>query len=149
MSFRKLWQNQGLGIQILKREVTHDLQSISTPEAAKLAAKLTPYMGQLHDVLVHLGGVLTTEEAITLTGNAQALMNVFATIVVSWIWIRQASKAEQLLSTSHDLEKQNFYNGKIQAAKYFIDWELPTIKRDIKLLINTNTVCTDMQADWF
>ncbi|MEC5210916.1 alkylation response protein AidB-like acyl-CoA dehydrogenase [Psychrobacter sp. PL15] len=149
LSFRKLWQNQGLGIQILKREVTHDLQNISTPEAAKLAANLTPYMGQLHDVLVHLGGVLATDKAITLTGNAQAFMNIFATIVVSWIWIRQASKAEQLLSASPDLEKQNFYNGKIQAAKYFIDWELPTIKRDIKLLMNTNEVCTDMQADWF
>ncbi|MBP2280665.1 butyryl-CoA dehydrogenase [Psychrobacter sp. PL19] len=149
LSFRKLWQNQSLGIQILKREVTHDLQNISTPEAAQLAAKLTPYMGQLHDVLVHLGGVLATDKAITLTGNAQAFMNIFATIVVSWIWIRQASKAEQLLSASPDLEKQSFYNGKIQAAKYFIDWELPTIKRDIKLLMNTNEVCTDMQADWF
>ncbi|SNT70008.1 acyl-CoA dehydrogenase [Psychrobacter sp. LV10R520-6] len=149
LSFRKLWQNKGLGIQILKREITHDLENISTPESAQLAAKLTPYMGHLHEVLVHLSKVLTTEKAVTLTGNAQALMNIFASIVVSWIWIRQASKAEQLLSDTQDNEKQNFYKGKIQAAKYFIDWELPTIKRDIAILTNTNSVCTDMQADWF
>lgn len=149
LSFRKLWQNKGLGIQILKREITQDLTSITTPESAKLAAKLTPYMGHLHEVLVHLSKVLTTEEAVTLTGNAQALMNIFASIVVSWIWIRQASKAEQLLSDTQDNEKQQFYKGKIQAAKYFIDWELPSIQRDIDILINTNSVCTDMQADWF
>lgn len=153
LSFRKLWQNKGLGIEILKREITQDLESANTlkttPESAQLAAKLMPYMGHLHEVLVHLSKVLQTEQAITLTGNAQALMNIFSSIVVSWIWIRQASKAEQLLSTTQDVEKQNFYNGKIQAAKYFIDWELPTIKRDIAILTNTNSVCTDMQADWF
>ena len=98
--------------------------------------------------------ILQTEKALTLTGNAQALMNIFASIVVSWIWIRQASKAEQLLSEindsgTQDTEKQNFYHGKIQAAKYFIDWELPLINRDIKLLNNDNAVCTDMQAEWF
>lgn len=154
LSFRKLWQNQGLGIQILKREITNDLESITTPESAQLAAKLTPYMSHLHEVLVHLSTILQTEKALTLTGNAQALMNIFASIVVSWMWIRQASKAEQLLSETNDsgtqdTEKQNFYHGKIQAAKYFIDWELPTIKRDITILTTTNSVCTDMQTNWF
>lgn len=149
LSFRKLWQKGGLGIQILKREITQDLESITTPESAQLAGKLMPYMSQLHEVLVHLSKVLQTEEALTLTGNAQALMNIFASIVLSWIWIRQASKAEQLLSTTQDAEQQNFYKGKIQAAKYFIDWELPLVKRDIELLTNTNSVCTDMQTEWF
>ena len=144
-----MWQKGGLGIQILKREITQDLENITTPETAALAGKLTPYMGQLHEVLVHLGKVLQTEEAITLTGNAQALMNIFASIVLSWIWIRQASKAEQLLSMTQDIEQQNFYKGKLQAAKYFIDWELPLIDRDIAILNNNNAVCTDMQADWF
>lgn len=149
LSFRKLWQNKGLGIQILKREMTQDLQSITTPQTAKLAGKLMPYTEHLHEVLVHLSKILPTEKAITLTGNAQALMNIFASIVVSWIWIRQASKAEQLLAIESDSDKQNFYYGKIQAAKYFIDWELPTIQRDIELLHNDNSVCTDMQAEWF
>ena len=99
--------------------------------------------------MLHLSQILATEKAITLTGNAQALMNIFAAIVMSWIWIRQASKAEQQLTTTQDSDKQNFYQGKIQAAKYFIDWELPTISRDIELLINDNSVCTDMQAEWF
>ena len=106
-------------------------------------------MGYLHEVLVHLSKILQTEKALTLIGNAQALMNIFASIMVSWIWIRQTSKAEQLLSATQDIEKQNFYHGKIQAAKYFIDWELPLINRDIALLNSDNAVCTDMQAEWF
>ncbi|MDO5768741.1 MAG: acyl-CoA dehydrogenase [Psychrobacter sp.] len=152
LAFRKLWQNNGLGIQVLQREITHDLASIDTPEAAKLAAKLTPYLGQLQQVLLQLSQELRTHKALALTGNAQALMTMFATIVVSWMWLRQVSKAEQLLgnkSSEVSLEKRNFYQGKIQAAKYYIDWELPLIQRDIELLTQTNTVCTDMQPDWF
>ncbi len=150
LSFRKLWQNNGIGLKILQREISQDLQNITTPETAKLADKLTPYIEELQTVLLHLSRLLATEKAITLTANAQALMNVLATIIVSWMWIRQASKAEQLLlTTSPNLEKQQYYCGKIQTAKYFIDWELPTIRRDIELLIEDNSVCTDMQVGWF
>ena len=149
LAFRKLWQNNALGIQVLKREITQDLQNISTPETAKLAGKLLPYMGHLQEVLGHLSKVLPTAKAITLTANAQALMNIVAAIVVSWIWIRQASTAEQGLADEKNADKQNFYQGKIQAAKYYIDWELPSIQRDIALLHNDNAVCTDMQAEWF
>ena len=65
------------------------------------------------------------------------------------MWIRQASIAEQLLAQEQASDKQNFYHGKIQAAKNFIDWELPTIQRDIDLLNNDNSVCTDMEVEWF
>jgi hypothetical protein len=96
-----------------------------------------------------LSSVMQSEKAVTLTGNAQAMMNIFSNIVVSWIWIRQASKAEQLLAQTSDTQKQDFYRGKIQAAKYFIAWELPTILRDIQLLKDNDDVCTSVQAEWF
>ncbi|MGB3725170.1 MAG: acyl-CoA dehydrogenase [Glaciecola sp.] len=149
LSFRKLWQSNGLGLQILQQEIQQDLSAITTAQSAAMAAKLTPYLTQLHKVLVHLGNIMRTAEANTLTGNAQAMMNVFSTIVVSWIWLRQASKAEALLAKTDDAQKQHYYLGKLQAAKYFIDWELPAIERDLQLLHSNNSVCTDMQADWF
>ena len=149
LTFRKLWQQQGLGLKVLQQEITRDLTAISTPQTAQLAKKLSFYIEELQQVLQHVGKTLTTPKAATLTANAQALMNVFATIVISWIWIRQASKAEQLLADAEDGDKQNFYHGKIQAANYFINWELPLIQRDIELLLADNSVCSDMQPQWF
>jgi butyryl-CoA dehydrogenase len=149
LTFRKLWQNDGHGLSILKREVEKDLSSITTPETAKMATKLVPYLSHLHEVVVHLSKTMRGAEAITLSGNAQAVMNIFSTIVVSWIWIRQASAAEKLLGTSNDLQKQDYYKGKIQAAKYFMSWELPTIARDIGLLKDNDDVCTSVQPAWF
>lgn len=158
LSFRKLWQNNGLGLTVLTQEIEKDLAAICAPEnnspqTAALVQKLAAHMEKAQAVLVHLTKILPTPTAITLTGNAQALMNVMSSIVVSWIWLRQAGKAEQLLAAiaqdDSQKEKQNYYKGKLQAAKYFIDWELPSIKRDIELLTANNSVCTDMQDDWF
>lgn len=149
LTFRKLWQNKGQGLAVLKSEIEKDLSTISTQDSAKLAAKLSPYLQHLHEVIVHLSKTIQSEQAITLTGNAQAMMNIFSTIVVSWIWIRQAKAAENNLAKQPSQQKQYFYAGKIQAAKYFIDWELPSITRDIQLLNDDNDVCTNMQAQWF
>jgi butyryl-CoA dehydrogenase len=149
LSFRKLWQNKGQGLSVFKRELEKDLANVTTTETAAMVKKLTPYLNHLHDVVVHLSQIMQTEKAITLSGNAQAMMNIFSSIVVSWIWIRQASTAEKLLEKSSDVQKQDFYKGKIQAAKYYIAWELPTIIRDIQLLKDNDDVCTNVQASWF
>lgn len=149
LTFRKLWQHKGQGLSVLKQEIEKDLSAVTTADTAQMAKKLIPYLAHLHDVIVHLSSILQTEKAATLTGNAQAVMNIFSTIVVSWIWIRQASKAEQLLTQTSDTEKQDFYHGKIQAAKYFIAWELPIILRDIQLLKDNDDVCISVQPQWF
>jgi butyryl-CoA dehydrogenase len=46
-------------------------------------------------------------------------------------------------------EDKAFYLGKVQAAKYFVRWELPTIQRDITLLNELDDSCSDMQSDWY
>jgi butyryl-CoA dehydrogenase len=69
---------------------------------------------------------------------------------MSWVWIRQADVAEKALADV-DLwdEDKAFYLGKVQAAKYFVRWELPIIQRDIALLNDMDDSCSEMQAEWF
>jgi butyryl-CoA dehydrogenase len=115
-----------------------------------MAKELAHYLKALHDIIVHVSGTIQSDKQVTLLANAQALMNVFAQIVVSWIWIRQARVAEDKLAAADVTEKEAaFYKGKIQAAQYFISWELPTIERDLKILKQDNDVCSDMHPDWF
>jgi butyryl-CoA dehydrogenase len=150
LSFRKLWQKNGLGLKTLQTEIARDLSLIVTPKTAEMAKELSFYLSSLHEVILHVSATLKSEKQTTLLGNAQALMNVFAQVVVSWIWLRQASVAEQKLQESDVTEKEcAFYRGKIQAAQYFISWELPTIERDLKILKQDNDVCSSMNPDWF
>ncbi|MNQ90788.1 hypothetical protein D3C85_1061410 [compost metagenome] len=42
-----------------------------------------------------------------------------------------------------------FYQGKLHAAQYFMDWELACIPSIAKLLTDRNHVALDMHNDWF
>jgi hypothetical protein len=71
-------------------------------------------------------------------------------VVMSWLWIRQSSVAENALAdTALSNEDKAFYLGKVQAAKYFVRWELPAVQRDISLLNDMDDSCSEMQAEWF
>jgi butyryl-CoA dehydrogenase len=150
LSFRKLWQKNGLGLKILQREIEKDLAAMSGPKTGKLVKEFLPYLQKLHDILTHVAGTLQNDKQATLLANAQALMSVFSQIVVTWIWLRQSHVAEQKLAGDNVTDQETaFYEGKLKAAAYFVSWELPTIERDIKILKQDNDVCSTMQADWF
>ncbi|MFT4938606.1 MAG: alkylation response protein AidB-like acyl-CoA dehydrogenase [Paraglaciecola sp.] len=147
---RKLWQANGAGLEQLQQAMAADFAKAKGPICQSLIASLLPYTKQLQTLIPLLGQALKTEQLPNMLANAQCFMNVFGQIVMSWIWIRQAIVAEKALNneqiSAHDLA---FYNGKIQAAKYFIHWELPAIARDFALLENMDSSCADMQPEWF
>jgi len=149
LTFRKLWQKDSIGLKVLQAHMQADFSAMPHAQSKALVANLTPYLKQLHDLLPHIAKTMQGEQQATLTANAQALMNVFAQIVVSWIWIRQANAAEKGLAQQPTAKEEAFYRGKIQAARYFVEWELPAISRDIQLLRDNNNACIDMQLDWF
>ena len=146
---RKLWQGNGKGLQVLQSRIMADLSN-SGAETAALGAQLTPYFEKLQSLLPKLGGALQSEKQASLLANASCFLNLFSTLVVSWMWIRQANIAEkQLGNTDLSAEEQSFYQGKIQAAKYYLNWELPLINRDFAVLEKCDDSCADMQSDWF
>jgi alkylation response protein AidB-like acyl-CoA dehydrogenase len=147
---RKLWQANGSGLKLLQQRMEGDFAKVTGTQSQKLITNLLPYLPQMQSLLPMLGQHLKSEKLPVLLANATCFMNIFGQIVMSWMWIRQASVAENALAGS-DLsdEDKAFYLGKVQAAKYFVRWELPTIQRDITLLNDMDDSCSDMQAEWF
>lgn len=147
---RKLWQANGLGLKVLQARMQSDFAEAKSDVSARLIQRLLPYVSQMKTLIPHIGAGLQSPHAPALMANAQCFMNVFGQIVMSWIWIRQAIQAEKALAEQPESQDQiAFYQGKVQAAKYFVHWELPTIQRDIALLEENDNSCCDMQADWF
>jgi butyryl-CoA dehydrogenase len=147
---RKLWQNNQTGLKTLQSRMQADFSDVKTAQAGALVKLLAPYLQQLHSVILHVGKTLNSEQQSTQLTNAQCFMNIFSSVVMSWMWIRQASAAEQKLSTDglSDADK-DFLNGKIAAANYYVKWELPLVQRDIQLLEETDSTCENMQENWF
>ena len=73
--------------------------------------------------------------------NATVYLEAFGHIVVAWIWLQQAIAAAGL--------EGDFYAGKLQACRYFFDWELPKTGPQLALLVRNDTAALDMRDAWF
>ncbi|WJG11067.1 acyl-CoA dehydrogenase [Aliiglaciecola sp. LCG003] len=145
---RKLWQAKGAGLRVLNKRIADDFGLATGSECQKMINTTLPYLGQLGELIPMLGQAIQTDKLANVLTNAHCFMNVFSSVVMSWIWIRQANAAEQALQHCSSADKA-FYLGKIQAAKYYVNWELPLIQRDITLLKEFDQSCSDMQPEWF
>jgi hypothetical protein len=61
--------------------------------------------------------------------------------VIAWIWL------EQLLAVG--TEQGPFYDGKRQAAQYFLRYELPKTAPQFDLLAALDRITLDTHPDWF
>lgn len=146
---RKLWQHEGKGLNVLLSLVTQDMTNATTPRAQQLAAALKPYLDQLGGLIQQAASDLRTDHQGVLLTNASCFLSIFSACVVSWIWLRQASVAERALSEGAQGDDIDFYEGKLSAAEYFINWELPAVKRDIQVLTQREATCHDIKASYF
>ena len=80
--------------------------------------------------------------------NATVYLDFMGKLVLSWVWLMQGIKAAQGLAGGNSADKA-FYQGKLQACRYFIEWELPQIRWQAELLKSGNTTCFDMQDEWY
>jgi butyryl-CoA dehydrogenase len=67
--------------------------------------------------------------------------------VVAWQWLEQAMVAQA--ATPATPADADFYAGKLQAARYFLRWELPRIGPMLDLLDSIDTTTLDMRDAWF
>lgn len=132
-------------------------------EEAALTMKQAGELAQTRDLIAPLEQALHTLDEVTEAllakigedpdkglANATIYLDLFCRIVASWIWLKQAVKAAEGLNRS-DLHEDDadFYNGKVQAARFYIEWELSEIYPQADLLIENNPVPFEMQDRWF
>jgi len=81
--------------------------------------------------------------------NATLYLDAFGRVVASWVWLRSASAACRGLAGAPAAADAAFYRGKVQAARYWIEWELPVTASQFALLRAANAVALDMRDEWF
>nr|WP_284500498.1 acyl-CoA dehydrogenase [Microbulbifer sp. GX H0434] len=135
--------------QLLQAEIRSTvMQARDNDGLTALAAALEAALQQLDRVTLSLQGQLQREADRGLA-NASLYLDVFGRVVVAWIWLRQALVADTALATSPTGDDENFYRGKLQAARFYIEWELPEIGAQVTLLESGNSVPFEMEDNWF
>ena len=69
-------------------------------------------------------------------------------LVIGWRWLEQAIRAEEGLAKGNAGDV-DFYQGKLQAARYFLTWEVPSCHHDLSILEARDDTCLNMQDAWF
>ena len=146
---RKLGYHDGKGYQLFLTEARVSLdQAYVDRICAPLATPLGDALGILERVTPELLAQVTADANIGLS-NATAYLDLFGRVVVGWIWLRQALVASRALNAGVTGSEADFYQGKLHAARYFMDWELAVVESQARLLSAGNRLCYDMQNAWF
>ncbi|HEX8957062.1 MAG TPA: acyl-CoA dehydrogenase, partial [Burkholderiaceae bacterium] len=136
---RKVVMQDGALFKALGREVQKTIvKATEIGELKSYAAALGQAVWEIAEVTQKLYGAGDLNKTLA---NASAYLEAFGHTVVAWMWLEQALAAQG--------KEGDFYRGKLQACRYFFEWELPRIKPQLELLASINTAALDMQDNWF
>ncbi len=146
---RKLGPRGGDGYRLfLDRAFATLAEATTEAVCAPLAMQLGEALQHLEDVTLELQAQVA-EDARHGLANATVYLDLFGRVVVGWLWLRMALLAGRALAAGAQGPDVDFYQGKLQAARYFMDWELAPLQAYSRLLLAGNRVSLDMRDAWF
>ncbi len=146
---RKVGQNNGAGLRQLTRLIQDACRRAEAhPSLVALRQPLERLVARLSEVTLALLGDLMQGQVNQGLANSALYLKVFGHAVIGWRWLEQAIRAEEGLARG-DRADADFYRGKLQAARYFLTWEVPGCHHELALLEARDDVCSSMQEEWF
>ena len=149
--FRKIVKDGGKAIRKIAKEI--GALATSGGAHADLKAQLGAALNEVNASIGAMVGVAMASQEdpkeIYKVGlnTSRLLMNV-GDIICAWLLLRQADIASEKLATASDKEKP-FYEGKIAAAKYFVEHVLPYIAVDRAVIEKTDNAIMEISENAF
>ena len=146
---RKLMQNKGAGLrQLLGLIQASCARAAEYDSLGALRQPLEQHVARLTSVTQALLGDLMAGKVNQALANSALYLKVFGHAVIGWRWLEQALRAERGLAEGNPADA-DFYRGKLQAARLFLTWELPSCMHELALLERRDDTCLNMEGDWF
>ncbi|NNA87754.1 acyl-CoA dehydrogenase [Pseudomonas gessardii] len=146
---RKLGQNGGAGLKQLIRLIAETgARAQAYPSLTALREPLEQLVARLQSVTLGLLTDLAQGKVNSSLANSALYLKVFGHMVIGWRWLEQAIHAEEGLSKGNAADVA-FYKGKLQAARYFLTWEVPGCHHELSILQARDDTCLAMQDEWF
>lgn len=145
---RKVVMQSGAAYRLFRGVVDATLADAhNVTDIAPLATAFTMPLARLDSVTARLVQLQASDPDRALA-NATVYLDAFGRIFAAWIWLRQALAAQRGLETANDTDR-DFYAGKIHAARYYCNWELPATMPLFDLLTDVEDTPLTMQDAWF
>ena len=147
---RKVPMKNFAGYQAFLGEIEKTISATINIESLGIHAKaLSDAVLNLRDVTDKVLSAAKHQNIDLVFSNSVSYLNMFGHISIAWLWLQQGAIATSALSTDPHIDEQKFYQGKLQAMKYFFNSELPLTYHWGNLVKNIDSTSFDTQADWF
>jgi len=139
---RKVMAKDGAALRMLLGEVE---QSIGAAKAAgvseALVSRVATAAATIADTTMKLAAMGMGGDPEGMMRHSVDYLEMMSTFVVSWLWLRQATAAKK--------KSGAFQEGKLRAAQYFIETELPKIAHLAHLCVSAEDSYAKMTDEMF
>ena len=147
---RKVPMNNFSGYQAFLAEIEKTIQATSTlSNLNQFSQALEQAVNNLRSVTKKVLGEAKTADPDLVFSNSVSYLNMFGHITIAWLWLKQGEIASNALVAELHLDEQHFYQGKLQAMRYFFNSELPLTYHWGTLVAQIDSTSYDTQAEWF
>ncbi len=145
---RKVGMEQGRAFELLIANIGEATLAAMASESQRLQQCAKALDAAVKDAAATTRALLSVREANLMLANASIYLEMLGHVVIAWIWLRQALLAERALASAQGDDKA-FYQGKLQACRYFFRYELPRTGTQNQLLRGIDPTCLEMHDEWF
>ncbi|MGI8746735.1 MAG: acyl-CoA dehydrogenase [Deinococcus sp.] len=146
---RKVTQQGGRSLRLLAEAVERDLGAGEGLAGVEIIRKAVSEVLRVSlEALGSLGGRAAELGPDHFLANADSALEMLGHTVIGWMWLRQANAAARALPSAQG-DDQDFYRGKLQAARFFAVHELPRVRAHAELLASADPTTLEMQPGWF
>jgi butyryl-CoA dehydrogenase len=146
---RKAMMQKGEALRLLLTRMDATVaEAAHVPELRELAAQLLEGVKLAEATTLAVGARMSGGELRLALANAQHYMLLMGHLVVGWFWLQSALIAVRALPSASAADK-DFYEGKLQACRFFFATELPQIELAAKLVAEANDSAFAMRDAWF
>jgi alkylation response protein AidB-like acyl-CoA dehydrogenase len=145
---RKVSMKGGKAVQLLGQEIMTTIAEANAHQNLQpMAQQLQKYLGKLQETTLKLLGV-ATQDTEKFLADATLYLEAFGIVAIAWQWLKQATVAQNALN-SQTTHEEDFYKGKLFAARYFFEYELIKVDYLAKRLGSSDAVTVEMKAEFF
>jgi butyryl-CoA dehydrogenase len=138
---RKVRMQDGAALQLLTNRIMDTVARVAGIKGMlEWSRNLSQAVAQMQEVTK----VILAERDLELSlANATIYLDTMGHLVVAWLWLQQAIVADENMANASE-DNRAFYQGKLQACRFFFRYELPKVTTQASLLKRLDDTCLKM-----
>jgi alkylation response protein AidB-like acyl-CoA dehydrogenase len=153
--FRKIVRDHGVALQHLITQIEAFIESDNArPELAEARSRLTTALDDLQAWVNTMTGYLvdsqqSARELYRVGLESVRFLLAVGDLLIGWLLLRHAEIALAALDGDPGAGDRAFYNGKVAAAKFFVNNMLPRLTADRGIAANVDLAIMDLREEAF